>query len=162
MIETREIRCLLELRADESRQSPGRLAGVLIEYEKRATDRPEMFAMNSLIWDDEGFLLNIQHDDKQPIMRITPELRGSEIVIDAPLPDTSRGRDVAIMVRNKTLRGLSVEFRAISEGIKNGLREIRKAKLYAAGLVGDGAYGNQIELRNKGVIAIPTIETLWL
>ena len=38
-----EIRCKIEYREDESRQSPGRLYGVLMPYETRAVDRPEVF-----------------------------------------------------------------------------------------------------------------------
>ena len=78
-------------------------------------------------------MLNVQHDRQaQPIMRFVPELRGSQVVIDAPLPDTSRGRDAAVMVRNGTLRGLSVEFRSIREARQSGIRHIQKAMSRAA------------------------------
>ena len=67
-----EIRCAIELRADESRQSPGRVVGTLMEYETRAGDRPEMFAPGSLEWPADGILLNLSHDRKQPVMRFKP------------------------------------------------------------------------------------------
>ena len=38
-----EIRCKVELREDDTRQSPGRLYGVLLRYLERASDRPELF-----------------------------------------------------------------------------------------------------------------------
>ena len=44
-------------------------------------------------------------------MRVVPETRGSDVVIDAPLPDTRAGRDTAREVRDGLLPGLSVEFR---------------------------------------------------
>jgi len=145
---TDEIRCAIELRADASRESPGRIAGVLLTYEVRAKDRPEMFAAGALQWDPAGIILNLSHDRKQPVMRFTPELRGAELVIDAPLPDTTHGRDAATMIRNGTLRGLSVEFRALDEGYRAGVREVRRAELRGAGLVDDASYGNRVELRH--------------
>ena len=146
----REIRCAIELRADESRVSPGRVVGTLIEYETRAQDRAETFAVGALHWPDGGIILNIQHDRAQPIFRFVPELRGKEVVIDAPLPDTSKGRDVATMIRNGTFRGLSVEFRAEDEGHRAGMREVRRARLLAAGLVDDSSYGTTVEVRHRG------------
>ena len=107
-----EIRFAVECRADESRQSPGRIFGTLMEYETRAGDRPEMFAAGALTWPDGGVVLNEQHNRQAPIMRFTPEVRGSAVVIDSLLPDTQRGRDAALMIRNGTFRGLSVEFRS--------------------------------------------------
>ncbi len=80
-----EIRCAIELREDESRQSPGRIFGTLLEYETRARDRAEVFKAGSLSWPESGIILNMQHDRQQPIFRFTPEQRGSEIVIDAAL-----------------------------------------------------------------------------
>ena len=48
-------------------------------------------------------------------------------MVDVQLPDTVDGRDAATMVRNRTLRGLSVEFVAADEGFVGGIREIRQA-----------------------------------
>ena len=144
-----EIRCSIEFRADESRQSPGRLVGNLITYETRAVDRPEIFVTDSLYWDDGGIILNEQHNRQAPIIRFTPEKRGNELVVDIALPDTQRGRDAAISVRNGTMQGLSVEFHSESEGRRNGMREIRKARLVGAGLVDSASYGNSIEVRHK-------------
>lgn len=157
-----EIRCVLEFRADESRQSPGRIAGVLLEYELRARDRAELFKAGALEWDPDGIVLNVQHDRAQPIMRFVPELRGSQVVIDAPLPDTSRGRDAAVMVRNGTLRGLSVEFRSIREARQSGIRHIQRAMLGGAGLVDSGSYGNRVEVRSKGGVIVPGGILGWL
>ena len=146
----REIRCAIELRQDDDRQSPGRIFGTLITYEKRAADRPELFADGSLSWPEGGVVLNVQHDRQQPVMRFTPEVRGKLVVVDAPLPDTSRGRDVATMIRNGTMTGLSIEFRSQDEGQRAGLREVRKAALVGAALVDTPAYAGSLEMRHGG------------
>ncbi|MDE0456258.1 MAG: hypothetical protein OXI15_03095 [Chromatiales bacterium] len=148
-----EIRCELEFRADATRGSPGRIVGTLLTYEERARDRAELFATGALEWPDDGIILNEQHNRQAPIMRFLPEVRGAAVVIDAPLPDTSRGRDAATMVRNGTLRGLSVEFRSLEEDRAGGVRRIRRARLGGAGLVDSGSYGNRVEVRHRGVLA---------
>ena len=145
-----ELRCTIELRADESRQSPGRIVGTLMTYGQRAKDRPEMFADGALSWPDAGIILNEQHNRTAPILRFTPEVEGKEVRIDAPLPDTQRGRDAATMIRNGTMKGLSIEFRAQSEGRASGIREIRRAVLSAAALVDSPSYSTSVEVRAKG------------
>lgn len=145
----REIRCKVECRADETRQSPGRLAGVLLTYGERASDRAEVFADGALSWDEGGVILNEQHNRQAPIMRFTPTVEGREVRIDAPLPDTARGRDAAVMIRNGTMRGLSVEFRAVDEGQRAGLREVRSAVLLGAALVDDASYKGALEVRER-------------
>ena len=145
---TTELRCSIEYREDASRLSPGRLEGTLIEYEIRASDRPERFTTDSLSWPDDGIVLNLSHDRKRPILRFLPEQRGKAIVVDIALPDTQDGRDAATLVRNGTLRGLSVEFQAQDERMADGIREIRSAKLLAAGLVDNPSYaGSRVEVR---------------
>ena len=148
-----EIRCELEYRADESRQSPGRIVGRLMSYETRARDKPEVFVAGALSWPEDGIVLNEAHNRQAPIMRVVPELRGSDLVIDAPLPDTARGRDAATMIRSGTLKGLSVEFRSLEEDRQTGVRRIRRARLLGAGLVDSAAYGNRVELRWTGDMA---------
>lgn len=144
-----EIRCSVEIREDKTRQSPGRLTGTLIEYEKKATDRAEIFARDSLKWAEAGIVLNLSHDRKQPVIRFTPEVRANAVMVDVELPDTARGRDAATMVRNKTLRGLSVEFIPQKDGFVNGVREISQARLTGAALVDSASYGNSVEVREQ-------------
>ena len=146
-----EIRCAIEYREDETRQSPGRIVGTLMRYGARAGDRPERFASGALSWREGGIILNEQHNRAAPILRFTPFVEGSEVRVDVPLPDTSRGRDAAVMIRDGTLTGLSVEFRATSEGRAGGVREIRAAKLLAAALVDDPSYpSSAVEVRAEG------------
>ena len=49
-----ELRCSIEVRADDSIASPGRLFGVLLTYGERAGDRAEVFEPGSLEWDPAG------------------------------------------------------------------------------------------------------------
>ena len=144
-----EIRCSIELRADDSRQSPGRIVGTLITYEQRASDRAEVFADGAFLWDENGVVLNEQHNRQAPIMRFIPTVEGKEVRISAALPDTQRGRDAATMIRNGTMRGLSVEFRAQDEGRRAGMREIRRAVLLGAAIVDDPSYKGRLEVREQ-------------
>ena len=158
-----EIRCSIEVRADETRQGPGRIVGTLMVYGARARDRAEMFAPGALHWPDAGIILNEQHNRQSPILRFTPEVDGDEVRIDALLPDTQRGRDAATMIRNGTFQGLSIEFRSELEGRAAGVREIRRAHLSAAALVDSPSYGTSVEVRGKGLGgAAPKAATLWL
>ena len=65
----------IEFRQDESRESPGRLVGVLLPYEVRAGDRPEMFEQGALRIPPEGVLLREMHRRDSPIMKIHPYLK---------------------------------------------------------------------------------------
>ena len=100
-----EIRCSVELRADDSMASPGRLTGVLMTYGQRAGDRAELFESGALSWPSNGVVLRRQHQRGAPIMRVVPELRGRDVVIDAPLPCTEAGRSAAVEVRDGAATG---------------------------------------------------------
>lgn len=145
-----ELRCSVELRADDTMQSPGRLYGVLLNYDERAADRPETFEAGALEWPTTGVVLNRQHQRGAPIMRVVPETRGAAVVVDAPLPDTSAGRDAAREIRDGLFTGLSVEFLARRQRYVGGVRTISSALLRGAGLVDDPSYaGSRIELRGR-------------
>ena len=145
-----EIRCAVELRADDSLTSPGRLVGTLLTYGERAGDRAELFEPGALTWPADGIVLREMHDRKQAIMRVVPELRGDKVIIDSPLPDTQRGRDAATMIRNKTFRGLSLEFNSKRQRFAGGVRRIQSAALNGAGLVDDPSYtGSRVEVRGR-------------
>ena len=121
----------------------GRLTGTLMTYERRAVDRPEIFESTALICPENGIVINEQHDRQQAIIRAIPYLKGDAVLYGCfRLPDTQRGRDAAISVRNGTLSGLSVEFRSMREGRRDGLRVIRSAKLLGAALVDTASYSD--------------------
>ena len=147
--ETRAVEIRFE--ADAERMGPGRLVGVLMPYETRASDRNETFQADSLHWEDEGVLLREQHNRQAPIVRFKPVVEGKEVRVSIPLPDTQRGRDAAVSVRNGTLRGLSVEFQAERERMDGNMRVIERARLVGAGLVDSPSYaGSGVEVRAKG------------
>ena len=143
--------CEVRFEIDDSRQSPGRLKGTLITYERRAGDRPEIVARGAFYWRDGGIVINDQHKRESAILRTVPFLDGDDVKIDAPLPDTQAGRDAATNVRDGVLTGLSVEMVTEAEGRRQGLREIRRARLVRAGLVDDPSYkDSKVEVRAHG------------
>ena len=75
-----EIRCAVELRADETRQGPGRLVGRIVRYGERAIDRNELFERGALSWPADGVILNRQHVRNLPIMRVVPIERDGELL----------------------------------------------------------------------------------
>ena len=75
----------------------------MLTYGKRASDRAEVFADGALSWEKGGIILNEQHNRQAAIMRFVPEIEGKEVRIDAGLPDTQRGRDMAVMIKNGTM-----------------------------------------------------------
>ena len=156
---------LCEIRLeDDGRDSPGRLTGVLLNYEERARDRMELFTRGALDWDEGGIVINEMHNRQAPIVRAVPFLDGDALKIDVALPDTQRGRDTASAMRQDLplYTGLSVEFNALAEGRRGNLREIRRAKLVRAGLVDRGAYGGStVEVRQEGESAHRRMH-LWL
>ena len=89
---------------DPTRESAGRITGVLMRYEERARDRPEVFARASLSWPAEGIVINEQHNRLAPILRAIPFLDGDEVKIDAPVPNTTRGRDAITNIREGVLK----------------------------------------------------------
>ena len=155
--------CEIRYEADPTRQSPGRLTGVLLRYEERARDRPELFTRGALHWPPEGIVVNEMHKRQSPIVRVVPFLDGDEVRIDAPLPNSTAGRDAAENVRLGVLTGLSVEFASEQEGRRGNLREIRRARLGGAGLVDSGSYrGSMVEIRAADSSPKPKAATLWL
>ncbi len=144
-----EIRCAIEVRADETRQSPGRLYGELLTYGELARDRRERFLDNALSWPENGIVLNLQHDRGRALARVVPRVEGRAVIIDAALPDTARSRDALTLVREGVLTGLSVEFRALDDRWRAGVREIARAALKGAALVDVGSYETTVEARGR-------------
>ena len=144
-----EIRCTVSCEEDRTRSGPGRIVGRILTYGERATDRAELFERGALTWPAAGVVLNRQHARGAPIMRVIPELRGDELVIDQPLPDTQAGRDAAVEVRSGLLRGLSVSFEAGRQSFAGGVRRIQSAALTAVGLVDEPSYNAPVEVRAR-------------
>ena len=152
------IECGIELRDDADGMSPGRLVGTLVTY--GAETRGEVFEPGSLTWPADGIVINRSHNGRAPILRVVPEVRGRDVVIEAPIPDTSAGRDAAREVRDGLMVGMSVEFKAIRQVYRAGVRRITQAALLGAGLVPDPFHRTAVEVRDT----LGTIEgrRLWL
>ena len=129
-----------------------------------------MFEAGSLYWSNDGIIIRELHPKSNgpptpPIMRTLPFLEGRELRISAPLPNTTKGRDVAESMKGELplYGGLSVEFRAERESRRNGLRVIARAYLDGAALVEKGAYADAlVEVRSESGLILPRAETLWL
>ena len=155
----------LEYRQDETRESPGMLAGVLMTYGERANDRPEMFEMNALHWDASGIVIREQHkssisnspgDSIPPRTGITDQRTSAEHHQGAGYSRGHEGTD-------PTVFGPQCEFRAEKESRRGGLRVISKAYLGGAGLVDSPSYKHSlVEVREHNGLTIPGALTLWL
>ena len=145
----REIRCVLECRADETRQGPGRVVGTMIEAGRVATDRREVFAPGAIRWPRDGIRLLAEHRGRE-VLTFQPTEDGAALGIDEVLPDSPLGRAVAEGIRTGERAGLSVEFHATEEAEVSGVREIRSAFVDAAAMVPAPAYSQaRAELRRK-------------
>ena len=146
--ETRAVEIRIE--KDAERRGPGVLSGVLLTYGERASDRQETFIQGALHWPEGGVVLREQHNRQAPITRFVPEVKGDQVRVSIPLPDTARARDAAVLIRNGTFKGLSVEFVSEAEGVSNGVREIRRASLMGVGLVDSPSYkGSGVSVRHR-------------
>ena len=143
---------LMEVRfeADPERLGPGLLVGTLMVYEQRAQDRAEMFMPGSLYFPQTGIVIDEMHVRQNPIMRVQPVLTGKTLSVSGRLPDTQRGRDAAVNIKEGVLTGLSVTFHAEKEERRAGVRRILRAFCPRAGLVDSASYGeSMVEVRSK-------------
>ena len=129
------------------------LRGIVMKYGEISTGapRPERFIPGAFEYQD--VILNVQHERGRPIARTDGgglHLIDSQeaLTMRADLPETREGADTLELVRKSILRGLSVEFRAISERYEAGVRVIEKALLSGIGLVDKPAFdGSRVEAR---------------
>ena len=129
----------VECREDDMRAGPGRITGVILQTGRVASDRQEVFVPGAPIFPSEGVELLRGHRGAA-VMRFDPTVSGSEIRIDARLPDTQLGRQVAAEVRSGERSALSVEFVPLDEARVMGVRELRSALIKGAALVPMGSY----------------------
>ena len=131
--------------------SPGRLVGVLMRYGSPGQHGGERFAPGALSWADNGIRIDLDHASSSvkgnvqpPIMRAVPILSddGTEVRIDAALPDTTAARDLATLMRADPplYSGLSVEFNGSRSRWAGGVRTIVAAKLVGAALTDNPSY----------------------
>ena len=158
-----QLTCEIRYSQDETRQTPGRVTGTLIVYEKRAGDRPELFERDAIHWPELGIVINEMHQRNTPVLRVIPFLDGDELRIDGVLPDTQRGRDAATNIREHVYTGLSLEFQAERERRRGGLRSIQRAYVPRAALVDTPSYTDSlVEVRAKDLLVTPRSVYQWL
>ena len=124
------------------------LSGTIMQYGEIATGapRPERFLPGAFEFDD--VLLNVQHDRKRPLARTPDTLvltdTAEALTLTATLPETRECTDTLELVKNRVLRGLSVEFRVKKQHFEAGVRVIEKAILSAVGVVDTAAYAGAV------------------
>ena len=148
----------VELRAGDD--GPPRLCGVLMRYGAPGEHGREIFAPGSLSFPVNGIRIDLEHASspargavQPPIMRAVPFVSddGAEVRIDAPIPDTTAGRDLAVLMRSDPpmYSGLSVEFRNARDRYAAGRRTIHAALLVGAALTDNPSYtGTAVEVRD--------------
>ena len=109
----------VECREDESREGPGRIVGTILETGRVAGDRQEVFTPGSPVFPSTGVELRRGHRG-EAVLTFDPIVDGATIRIDAPLPDTQLGRQVATEVRSGARAALSVEFIPLVETRDDG------------------------------------------
>ena len=140
----------IECRADESREGPGRIVGTILETGRVASDRQEVFVPGAAIFPSTGVELLRGHRGEAVLTFDPVIVEGSEIRIDARLPDTQLGRQVAAEVRSGERSALSVEFVSLDEARVQGVRELRQALIKGAALVPAGSYTQaRAEVRHR-------------
>ena len=133
------------------------LQGTVMTYGEVANGDygPERFAPMSLEFSGDGVILNLQHQRVVPLARTGGgglELQETDgrLVMRAQLPDTQSASETLELIRQKILKGLSVEFRVVEQHIENGVRVITKALLSGIGVVDTPAYsGSVVEARRR-------------
>lgn len=160
-----------EARAGDDR-SPGTLAGVAMPYGTVADlggglrERFEPGAFGP----DPGrrdVLANWQHSREAPLGRtggggLTLTDGPDALRVELVLPDTMAGRDVAELAGRRVLRGFSVEFRALREGFRSGVRVVAGAVLTGIAIVDRPAYGEALaSLRARALDAAMPRRRIW-
>ena len=138
----------LEHRQTEEIRLDGKtLLGVVMPYNQRAHDRPEMFEPGAF-GAVKSVDLDLQHDQNMIVAKAA-ELMDSPNALTLRA-ELAEGSAALSLVRRRALRGLSVAFRAIEQRAESGLRIISRAQLVRVGLVDSPSYKSAtIELRQR-------------
>lgn len=134
-----------ELRFDAEKRE---LRGTAMRYgdiAKLPWGEKERFVAGAFAGSLSDIILNVQHDRGRPLARtggggLRMDDSATELRLEAVLPKTREADDVIELVRQKILRGFSVEFLPISHRVVDGVTVIEKAELRNVGLVDRPAY----------------------
>ena len=134
------------------------LVGEAIRYGTVATDRPERFEAGAFAPLGE-VSLNLQHDPAHVLATTADRLTLTDSAVALEVRAELREGAALSLLRRGALRGLSVEFRAISERTEGGVRVIDRAHLSGIGLVDSGSYRGRLEVRQLGLTLTAEIPT---
>lgn len=142
-----------EFRYAEVRAEGRTLRGTAMPYGVVSPGHRERFEPGAF-QDLSDVRLDVMHDRRRIIARTGAglELRDSPeaLTMVAHLPETREANDALTLVRQKVLRGLSVEFVSIQERYESGIRIIQRAALPALSVVDSGSYpGTAVEARQN-------------
>ena len=122
------------------------LTGEAIRYGAVATDRPERFQPGAFAPIGD-VALNLQHDRGIVLATTADRLTVTDTTAALEVRADLRPGAALSLLERGALRGLSVEFRALSERRDGAVRVIDRAHLEAIGLVDTPAYSGRLEVR---------------
>ena len=145
-------RWLYDLEIREAEGVAGRVSGMAMVYGDSANignGLRETFLPGSLrrppdgpvfanVRHDQGKLLAASHPDNTG--SLTVEFREDGVHVAFDLPNTTLGREAAVMARAGVLRGLSIEFKALKQEYRALKRTIADAYMFGVGMVPRPAY----------------------
>ena len=132
----------------EVRATGRTLSGEAVRYGERATDRAERFEPGAFA--PLGPLsLNLQHDPAIVLATTGDGLAVTDTPRALEVRAELREGAALTLLRRGALRGLSVEFRALSERRDGAVRVIERASLEGVGLVDTPSYGGRLEVRRR-------------
>jgi len=109
----------------------------------------ERFAAGSIEGLPGRYPLNVEHEQGATVAVATVEELPAGAMLCARLPDDDAGRDAWERVRSGELGGLSVEFVALETADVESIRERRRVRLHAVGLVSAPAYAGSVLERSR-------------
>ena len=130
----------------EVRASGRTLTGEAIRYGQQAADRPERFEAGAFA-PLGPVALNLQHDPAIVLATTGDGLTVTDTATALEVRADLEPGAALTLLRRGALRGLSVEFRALTERRDGGVRVIERAALEAIGLVDAPSYTGRLELR---------------
>lgn len=142
-----------EYRFSELRAEGRTLRGTAMPYNVISPGHRELFRPGAFAGRLADVSLDVQHDRRRLIARTGGgglELHDSPEALRmvAHLPETREANDALTLVRQRVLRGLSVEFNSLKETRQGGIRIIEQAALPALSVVDSGSYpGTVVEAR---------------
>ena len=156
----------LEMRnAADDTDSPGVISGYVIRWGESANigfgykESVQKGAFGDI--SNAALIANYMHQRAQPLGRTQGS--GLEMTADdtgvyaeLTLPDTQRGRDTATEVRNRILRGLSIEFYIDKANVDEKAKTVvhTKARLLGFGVVDIPAYRRSVPKIREGELVV--------